>query len=175
MLSPRALVRGNPARAKFAAENTARWRYNVVNFLKNPYKKHLIAHPFGRGMGCLLWVHTVIYILPREVQWCMQYNFISDCVTTAPNCTLWHQSNSVMSDWCLIDVWSLSSFDNYLITTDQEPTFVWLIFWSSSRCVIQIWWMVARLRAKSAGGLSGTVGTSGIFYKSNKGKSEQKS
>ena len=31
--------------------NTARWRYNAVNFLKNIHKPHPIARPLGRGIG----------------------------------------------------------------------------------------------------------------------------
>ena len=30
-----------------------RCRYNVVNFLQNHYKRHPIARPLWRGMGCL--------------------------------------------------------------------------------------------------------------------------
>ena len=37
--------------------------YNVVNFLPNPYNRQPIAHPWGWGMGCLLWFWKLIYIL----------------------------------------------------------------------------------------------------------------
>ena len=30
--------------------------YNMVIFLQNPHNRHLIAHLWGRDMGCLLWV-----------------------------------------------------------------------------------------------------------------------
>ena len=30
--------------------------YNKVNFLKNINKRHPIARPLGRGMGCFLWI-----------------------------------------------------------------------------------------------------------------------
>ena len=43
---------------------------NALNFLENPHR----ACPLGRGMGCLLWVDTLIYIMPRELQRCMQYH-----------------------------------------------------------------------------------------------------
>ena len=33
--------------------------YNAVNVLENPHKRHLIARPLGRGMGCLLWLQTL--------------------------------------------------------------------------------------------------------------------
>ena len=53
---------------------TVQCHYNVVNFLPNPHKIHPIARPLGWGMGCILWVQTVIYALPQSVQWCMQYH-----------------------------------------------------------------------------------------------------
>ena len=45
--------------------------YNAVSFLENPHKRHPIAHPLGRGMGCLLWVHTLIYVMARN---CSEWN-----------------------------------------------------------------------------------------------------
>ena len=33
---------------------TVRCRYNAVNFLTNIHKRHPIARPLGRGMGCIL-------------------------------------------------------------------------------------------------------------------------
>ena len=39
--------------------------YNAVNCPDNSHKRHPIARRLGRGMECLLWVHTLIYILPR--------------------------------------------------------------------------------------------------------------
>ena len=35
--------------------------------------KYPIARLSGRGMGCLLWVQTLIYILAQSPQWCVQY------------------------------------------------------------------------------------------------------
>ena len=35
--------------------------YKTVNFLKITYKRHLIGHPWGRAMRCLLWVQSMIY------------------------------------------------------------------------------------------------------------------
>ena len=48
--------------------NTVRCHYNAVNFLQNIHKRHNIAHPSGRGMGCLLWVQSLIDILPQFLQ-----------------------------------------------------------------------------------------------------------
>ena len=39
--------------------------YNTVNFLTNIHKRHPIACTLGRGMGCLLWIHYLIDILPQ--------------------------------------------------------------------------------------------------------------
>ena len=36
--------------------DTARWRYNTVNSLRIPHIWHPIARPWGRDMGCVLWV-----------------------------------------------------------------------------------------------------------------------
>ena len=55
---------------------TVRCCCNVVNFRPNPHKIHPIAHPLGRGMGCILRVKTVIYTLPQSLQWCVQYHVI---------------------------------------------------------------------------------------------------
>ena len=38
--------------------------HNALNYLPNPHKRHYIARPCGRVMGCLLWVKSLIYILP---------------------------------------------------------------------------------------------------------------
>ena len=35
--------------------------YNTVNFCWSTHKRHSIARPKGRGMGCLLWVHRATY------------------------------------------------------------------------------------------------------------------
>ena len=35
--------------------------YNTVNFCWNTHKRHSIARPKGRGMGCLLWVQRATY------------------------------------------------------------------------------------------------------------------
>ena len=40
--------------------NTVRYRYNAANYLQNPYNRHPIARPWGRGMGCLLRVWSLI-------------------------------------------------------------------------------------------------------------------
>ena len=37
----------------------------MVDFLTNIHKRHLIAHPLGWGMGCLLWIQHLIDMLPQ--------------------------------------------------------------------------------------------------------------
>ena len=63
-------------------------RYSAVNFLKNIHKRHPIARPLGRGMGCILWIQHLIDILPEFLQsfmWCFT---ILDRVITALACTI---------------------------------------------------------------------------------------
>ena len=35
--------------------------YNTINFCSSTHKRHSIARPKGRGMGCLLWVQRATY------------------------------------------------------------------------------------------------------------------
>ena len=42
----------------------------TVNFLQYPRNRHPIAHPLGRGMGCLLWVWSLINVLLLPFQCC---------------------------------------------------------------------------------------------------------
>ena len=37
----------------------------IWNFLTNTHKRHPIAHPLWRGIGCLLWIQNLIHILPQ--------------------------------------------------------------------------------------------------------------
>ena len=37
--------------------------YNTVNFCWSTHKRHSIARPKGRDMGCLLWVHRATYCI----------------------------------------------------------------------------------------------------------------
>ena len=42
---------------------TVQCRYSAANFLQIPYNRHPIAHPWGRGMGCVMWVQNLIKLL----------------------------------------------------------------------------------------------------------------
>ena len=41
--------------------DTVETLYNTVNFCWSTHKRHSIARPKGRGMGCLLWVQMATY------------------------------------------------------------------------------------------------------------------
>ena len=66
--------------------NTVGSRKNAVNILTNPHNIHPIARPLGRGMGCILWIQTVIHTLPQSLQWVVKYNRILDRVITTLDC-----------------------------------------------------------------------------------------
>ena len=74
--------------------NTARRRYNSVNFLQNRHNRHPIARPWGRVMRCVLWVllmccmqyamltHWSYVFLALTHRYCVKI----DLVMTKPNC-----------------------------------------------------------------------------------------
>ena len=70
-------------------EYTVRCRFNAVNYLTNIHKRHPIARPTGRGMGCVLWIRHLIDILPQFLQIYMQCLTKLDRVITALICTLY--------------------------------------------------------------------------------------
>ena len=45
----------------------------TVILSQNIHNRHPIAHLWGWGMGCLLWVQTLIDILLQSLQCCMQF------------------------------------------------------------------------------------------------------
>ena len=65
---------------------TVRCCYNAVNFLLNSHNRHPIAHPWGRGMGCLLWVWSLIYILLLSSQYHIWDRDKFDRVITGLDC-----------------------------------------------------------------------------------------
>ena len=64
--------------------NIAEIQYGVIimqsNFLQNYHKRHPIARPLGRAMGCLLCIQTLIYIPYPSLKWYMQHRVILECV-----------------------------------------------------------------------------------------------
>ena len=65
---------------------TARCRYNTVIFFQYPHNRHPIARPSGRGMGCLLWVSSLIHVLLMSLKFCVCYCDKLDRVITALDC-----------------------------------------------------------------------------------------
>ena len=58
--------------------------YNTINFSKIFQTDACpIAHLWGLNVGCLLWVHTLNYVLPHLVQCCMQHQVMYDCISSA--------------------------------------------------------------------------------------------
>ena len=83
--------------------NTVRCRYNTATFPINIHKRHPIASPLGRGMGCPLWIHHLIDILPQPNYLCNILSIVSilDRVKRHPSVLGWlnlfkqykHQTN----------------------------------------------------------------------------------
>ena len=47
--------------------------YNMISFLPNVLNRHPIAQLRGEAMGCVLWVQTLINVLPWSLQWWTHY------------------------------------------------------------------------------------------------------
>ena len=47
--------------------------YNTINFCWNTHKRHSIARPKGRGMGCLLWVQRATYCVALSILSSIKY------------------------------------------------------------------------------------------------------
>ena len=56
--------------------STVRCCNNTAIFLQNSHQRHPIACLLGRGMGCILWVQTLIHSLMQSVRWWMQYHML---------------------------------------------------------------------------------------------------
>ena len=67
---------------------TMRCRYDAVNSLQYPHNRHHIARPWGRVMGCILWLLTLIYALLESPLCCVQNHIILDRFITAIDCNL---------------------------------------------------------------------------------------
>ena len=99
-----------------------RYRYNAVRCLQLIYNGHPIARPWGRDMGCLLWVKALINILPRSLQWWMHYRVLLHRVITALHCIFFYKRvestlsilRGCVDGWVSQDEWPSSSL--YLST-----------------------------------------------------------
>ena len=47
--------------------------YSTINFCWNTHKRHSIARPKGRGMGCLLWVQRATYCVDLSILSSIKY------------------------------------------------------------------------------------------------------
>ena len=61
---------------RMRVQSTVWCPYNTVNFLQNPHKRHSIAHRWGWNLGFLLWVQTLVYVLPWSLYLRLKYDFI---------------------------------------------------------------------------------------------------
>ena len=48
--------------------------WNMVDIFKNTHNRHPIARPWGRDMGCLLWVQSGWCSHFREYEWCLLWH-----------------------------------------------------------------------------------------------------
>ena len=53
--------------------STVETLYNTINFCWSTHKRHSIARPKGRGMGCLLWVQRATYCVDLSLLSSMKY------------------------------------------------------------------------------------------------------
>ena len=53
--------------------NTVETLYNTINFCWSTHKRHSIARPKGRGMGCLLWVQRATYCVDLSILSSIKY------------------------------------------------------------------------------------------------------
>ena len=53
--------------------HTVETLYNTINFCWSTHKRHSIARPKGRGMGCLLWVQRATYCVDLSILSSIKY------------------------------------------------------------------------------------------------------
>ena len=53
--------------------STVETLYNTINFCWSTHKRHSIARPKGRGMGCLLWVQRATYFVDLAILSSIKY------------------------------------------------------------------------------------------------------
>ena len=78
-----------------------RFRYNTVDLIKkNCHNRHSIVRSLGRGMRCILWVQTLIYVMSESLLCYMKYFVISGRVVTAlPRIPPWNKPKALL---CLV-------------------------------------------------------------------------
>ena len=68
---------------------TVRCHYIAVNVLQNTHKRHPIARLGGRGMGCLSWLLTLMYVLLQSVLCWLPNHMMLDRFITVPDRTIY--------------------------------------------------------------------------------------
>ena len=76
--------------------------YNLINFHQNSWNRYPIAHPWGQGMGCILWVQNLIHLLHQLLQCCMQndvlfHHIITDCISFTVSSTVINSDNILLT------------------------------------------------------------------------------
>ena len=83
--------------------STVQCCYNTVNFLQIPHNRHPIAQPWGWGMGCLLWIQILIYVLPQWLEYC---HVVLDHVTdTAKTFGFLPDRGGILAWFCWYQTW----------------------------------------------------------------------
>ena len=109
---------------------TVWFHIKAVNFFTNIHKRHPIAHPLGRGMGCLLWTQHQIDILPQFL-YGMRYITTLDgmwsfdvCFYRKPWSSCWTNSHVVSDLRChdtqMTSMWYSKSKQNVLQWASKE-------------------------------------------------------
>ena len=75
-----------------------------IQFSPKTHERHPLARPLGRGMGCLLWIQIMIYILPYSLQCCMWCWVILDRDITALDCIFFRTWSmpKLLNPWCIV-------------------------------------------------------------------------
>ena len=109
-----------------------RCHYNLVNFLKNILKRHPIARPLGRGMGCLLWIQHMIDILPEFLQSVMQSQITRLLPIWGPPGSCQPQVGPMFAPWTLLSGISYYVGPCYNSTGLYSGKFQYIQWWQIS-------------------------------------------
>ena len=86
-------------------QTTIQWRYNAVNFLQNPHNRHSLARPWGRDMGCLFWVQSLIYVLTLPSQCRLWYLDKLDRIIATLQCVhRYYEVGSPLVSYLFVDL-----------------------------------------------------------------------
>ena len=100
-----------------------RWRYNAVDFLQNSHNRHPIARSLVRGMGCLSWKQTTIYVLPQYRR--TVYKIMNRIITIFDN--ICHDS------------WRMFNFNLKIFVYIPTYGFLWPMKWILHISLLSFW------------------------------------